>query len=122
MTNFTITFRLVQKHSSSMISLQFSNKYNSIHHAKQFHTCFILSGIFNVCIDGIKDIINSSNMSEDYEYKLPSSSWMHKSRPESILIIQQDFINITRKTVSALKCRDMMKEQRIVAINVTKKP
>ena len=122
MTNFTITFRLVQKHSSSMISLQFSNKYNSIHHAEQFHTCFILSGIFNVCIDDIKDIINSSNISEDYEYKLPFSSWMHKSRPESISGIQQDFINITRKTISALKCTDMMKEQRIVAINVTKKP
>ena len=121
MTNFTITFRLVQKHFSLMISLQFSNKYNSIHHAKQFHTCFILSGMFNVCIDGIKDIINSSNISEDYEYKLPSSSWMHKSRPESILIIQQDFINITRKTVSALKCRGMMKEKLTVAINVTKK-
>ena len=74
MTNFTITFRLVQKHFSSMISLQFSNKYNSIHHAEQFHTCFILLGIFNVCIDGIKNTINSSNISEDYECKLPSSS------------------------------------------------
>ena len=95
---------------------------NSIHHAEQFHTCFILSGMFNVCIDGIKNIINSSNISEDYEYKLPSSSWILKSRPESIADIQQDFINITLETVSALKCIDMMKEQRIVAINVTKKP
>ena len=121
MTNFTITFRLVQKHFSLMISLQFSNKYNSIHHAEQFHTCFILSGMFNVCIDGIKNTTNNSDISEDCECKL-SSSWIHKSRPESIADIQQDFINITRKTVSALKCIDMMKEQRIVAINVTKKP
>ena len=104
-----------------MISLQFSNKYNSIHNTEQFHTCFILLGIFNVCIDGIKNTINSSNISEDYEYKLPSSSLMYKSRPESISDIQQDFMNITRKTISALKRRGMMKEKLTVAINVTKK-
>ena len=103
-----------------MISLQFSNKYNSIHHAEQFHTCFILSGMFNVCIDGIKNNINSSNIYEDDTYELPSSSWMLKSRPESISAIQQDFINITRKTVSALKCRGIMKEKPTVAIDVTK--
>ena len=121
MTSFSVMLKLVQKHFSSMISLQFSNKYNSIHHAKQFYTCFILSGMFNVCIDGIKNTINISDIFEDYEYKLPSSSWMHKSRPESISDIQQDFINITRKTISALKCRGVMKEKLTVAINVTKK-
>ena len=122
MTSFNTIFRLAQKHFNSMTCLKFSNRCNSIHHSKQFHTCFILSSIFNVCIDGIKNTINSSNISEGFEYKLPSSSWMLQHRPNSIQSIQKDFIDITRKTVSALKCRHIMKEKITVAIDVTKKP
>ncbi len=111
MTSFSVMFRLVQKHFNSRTCLKFSNRYNSTHHSKQFHTHFILSGIFNVCIDNIKNTINRSNLSDTFEYKLFSSSWMLKSRPESIVDIQQDFIKITRNTVFALKCRDIMKEK-----------
>ncbi len=121
MTNFNITFRLAQKHFNSMTCIQFSNRYNSIHHSKQFHICFVLSGLLDVCIDDIKSTINGLNISGNFEFSIPSSSWMLAHRSTSIHDIQNDFINITRKTVSALKGRGLMKEKLIVAIDVTKR-